>query len=261
MSVAVICIAAFLASILTFFSGFGLGTLLMPVFAIWFPVELAIALTAAVHLLNNLFKLVLVGRYADRGIVVRFGLPALVAAAAGAWVLARFSGFSPLTTYEAFGRSYEILPVKLVMATLLIAFTLLEALPRLLRWSPELGRDSRWLPLGGLLSGFFGGLSGHQGALRSAFLVRAGLSKQSFIASGVAIACMVDIARLAVYGQRFDPGTLGANAATLAPATLAAFAGAFLGSRLLAKITLAAVQAVVSACLVAMAAALAAGII
>ena len=26
--------------------------------------------------------------------------------------------------------------------------------------------DRRYLPLGGLLSGFFGGLSGHQGALR-----------------------------------------------------------------------------------------------
>lgn len=41
-----------------------------------------------------------------------------------------------------------------------------------------------WLPLGGLLSGFFGGLSGNQGALRSAFLLKAGLSKEAFIATG-----------------------------------------------------------------------------
>ena len=33
-------------------------------------------------------------------------------------------------------------------------------------------------------SGFFGGLSGMQGALRSAFLARAGLSKEAFVASG-----------------------------------------------------------------------------
>ena len=35
----VIPLAAFAASMLTLFSGFGLGTLLMPVVAIFFPVE------------------------------------------------------------------------------------------------------------------------------------------------------------------------------------------------------------------------------
>src|ERR1043165_6089707 len=43
-----ISIAAFLISILTFFSGFGLGTILTPVFMIFFPVEIAIALTGVV---------------------------------------------------------------------------------------------------------------------------------------------------------------------------------------------------------------------
>lgn len=37
----IICLAAFLTSILTFFSGFGLGTILMPVFALFFPVDVA----------------------------------------------------------------------------------------------------------------------------------------------------------------------------------------------------------------------------
>ena len=45
-----------------------------------------------------------------------------------------------------------------------------------------------FLAAGGLLSGFLGGLSGHQGALRSAFLIKCGLSKEVFIASGVVIA-------------------------------------------------------------------------
>ena len=35
-----------------------------------------------------------------------------------------------------------------------------------------LALPSRWLALGGVLSGFFGGLSGNQGALRSAFLLK-----------------------------------------------------------------------------------------
>ncbi len=66
-------LVAALASLLTFFSGFGLGTLLTPIFAIFFPVELAIGLTAIVHFLNGLFKLSLVGRYADKAILFKFG--------------------------------------------------------------------------------------------------------------------------------------------------------------------------------------------
>jgi hypothetical protein len=50
---------AFLAALLTFFSGFGPGTLLTPVFAIFFPVEFTIALKGVVHFLNNIFKLFL----------------------------------------------------------------------------------------------------------------------------------------------------------------------------------------------------------
>ena len=57
MEIILLCLAAFLASLLTFFSGFGLGTILMPVFALFFPLEMAIALTGVVHLLSNLFKM------------------------------------------------------------------------------------------------------------------------------------------------------------------------------------------------------------
>jgi hypothetical protein len=39
--------AAFLASGLTPFSGFGLGTLLLPAYALFFPMELAVALVLA----------------------------------------------------------------------------------------------------------------------------------------------------------------------------------------------------------------------
>ena len=65
----VVCLVALLGSGLTLFSGFGLGTLLLPVFALFFPVEVAIAATAVVHFLNNLFKLSLLGRNADYGLV------------------------------------------------------------------------------------------------------------------------------------------------------------------------------------------------
>jgi uncharacterized membrane protein YfcA len=69
MEIALITLVALGASLLTFFSGFGLGTILTPFMAIFFPVETAIALTGIVHLLNNLFKFVLVRRHVDWPVV------------------------------------------------------------------------------------------------------------------------------------------------------------------------------------------------
>ncbi len=48
MEYLLICPAAVIASGLTLFSGFGLGTLLMPVFAVFFPVDIAIAVSTGV---------------------------------------------------------------------------------------------------------------------------------------------------------------------------------------------------------------------
>ena len=87
MEYLIVCTVALLASGLTFFSGFGLGTILMPVLALFFPVTIAIAATAIVHFANNLFKLALVGRSANRDVLIRFGVPAVVAALIGAWLL------------------------------------------------------------------------------------------------------------------------------------------------------------------------------
>ena len=80
MDYIIICLAALIGSALTLFSGFGLGTILVPVFAIFFPIEIAIALTAVVHFLNNLFKLALLGKKANKNVVLRFGFPSVVAA-------------------------------------------------------------------------------------------------------------------------------------------------------------------------------------
>lgn len=242
MDHAVVCLVSLAASALTLFSGFGLGTLLMPAFAAFFPVPAAVGMTAVVHFLNNGFKLVLFGRAADREVVLRFGLPAVLAAFAGAWALLWLAHLPALAAYTAFGRSFEVLPVKLAVGVLMAGFALFEAHPR----TAALAFERRWLPLGGVLSGFFGGLSGHQGALRSAFLIRLGLSKESFVGSGVVIACLVDLTRLGVYAAKFSAADVGANAGLLAAATASAFLGAWGGAKLLEKVTVAAVQRTVA---------------
>lgn len=248
---------ALLASALTLFSGFGLGTLLMPAFALFFPLDLAVAMTAIVHLANNLFKLALMGRHADRSVALRFGVPAVLSAMGGAALLLALSDLPVLARYAIAGREAQVTVVRLVIAGLMLAFAAFEVLPGLGR----LAFDRRYLPLGGALSGFFGGLSGHQGALRSAFLVRCGLSKEAFIGTGVVIACLVDVTRLGAYAGRFAMQGVSENWSLLAAATLAAFVGAFVGARLVPKVTYATIQRLVAALLVAIALLLAAGIV
>lgn len=253
----VIGLVAFVASGLTLFAGFGLGTLLTPAFALFFPAELAVGLTAVVHLANNVFKLALLGRRADRAVVIRFGLPAIAASYSGARLLVWLSGLRPLTTYELAGRVFHVMPVNAVIAALLLVFVALELSPRFARVQVP----PRWLPLGGLLSGFFGGLSGNQGALRSAFLLKAGLAKEQFIATGVAIACLIDVARLSVYARHFSRAGLIDNAGLLGLACSSAFLGAYLGARLLKKVAMRTVQRAVAAALVLIAVALGAGLV
>jgi uncharacterized membrane protein YfcA len=257
MSYALVFSVAFLASWLTFFSGFGLGTLLLPALALFFPIERAIALTAVVHFLNGLFKLVLVARFADLRIVLLFGLPAIVAAAAGAWLLLRLSEVPPIVTYSLLGTTRQITWAKLLVGLLLIAFGLAEVLPSLRRMT--FGRE--YLPIGGVLSGFFGGLSGMQGALRSAFLARADLSKEAFVATGAVVASLIDVSRLGVYWRALVKEAADIDYVLLLGAVLSAFAGAAIGSRLLARVTMVGIRRVVAVMLFAVALGLGAGIL
>lgn len=261
MDYLIVCIVALVASGVTFFSGFGLGTVLMPAFAFFFPVPAAIAATAVVHLANNLFKLALVGRAASWPVVLRFGVPAALAAMVGATALVGFAGLDAMAGYELFGRHFTITPVAFAIGILVVAFAILELSPAF----AGLAIPARYLPLGGLLSGFFGGLSGNQGAFRSAFLIKAGLGKDAFVATGVVAAVLVDMARLSVYGvshvsSRFEalPDEI---VGLVVAATLAAFVGAFVGSRLLAKVTLRAVQVVVATCMICIGLGLASGLL
>jgi len=261
MNFIIICVVSLLVSALTFFSGFGLGTILMPVFALFFPLPVAIAATAVVHLANNLFKAALVGKHADWSVVWRFAMPATITAIIGAFLLSLFEEMPPILEYTLGNQVYQITAVKLVIGVIIIVFALFDLLPRF----ANMAFDKKYLPLGGALSGFFGGLSGNQGALRSAFLIKTGLNKEAFIATGVISAVIVDVARLLVYGITFYASRfamIGNEIRWLViAATVSAFAGAILGKQLLHKVTLRTVQIIVGILLVLIGLGLAVGIL
>ncbi|KAF5085776.1 Sulfite exporter TauE/SafE [anaerobic digester metagenome] len=257
MEILIIVIAAFVTAILTFFSGFGLGTILTPVFMLFFPVDLAIALTGVVHFFNNIFKIILVGRNADRAVLIRFGIPAVIAAFIGAWVLLHIPDSQPLFDYTLFGKTFEVYPVKLIISVLLIIFATMDLIPYFSKL--QFGREK--LPLGGVLSGFFGGLSGNQGALRSAFLIKAGLTKEAFIGTAVVVSTFVDFTRLSVYATRFVKSGLSDNIMLVVLATIAAVAGAYIGNKLLKKVTIKYIQILIAIMLIIVSLALGSGLI
>lgn len=260
MEYLVVCLVAMIASGLTLFSGFGLGTILTPVLAVFFPLPVAIAATAVVHLSNNLFKLFLVGRYVNKKVIIHFALPAMAAALAGAWLLNYTGSLPVLVSYNLMGKIYEITAVKLTVGMLIIVFSIFE----LISAFDKIAFDQKYMPIGGLLSGFFGGLSGMQGALRSMFLIKSGLEKEEFIGTNVVTAVMVDFGRLLVYGIAFYSIKFAVMRDTwglVAAAALSAFLGAYLGKRVLKKVTLHAVQIIVGIMLAVLGLAISLGLI
>ena len=242
MEYVVICLVALIGAGLTLFSGFGLGTLLLPVFGLFFPIEIAVVLTALVHFMNNIFKFFLFGKNADKAIIIQFGIPAILFSFAGAYVLQTLTNSNPIATYVLANKTFQITPLKLIIGFLLMAFALFDFIPKF----KKLEFDKKYLSIGGMLSGFFGGLSGHQGALRSAFLIRAGLSKETFIATGVVIACLIDVTRLSVYLPKIMSNEVHLDYKLVGFATLSAFIGVYFGTKLLQKTTIAVMQNIVA---------------
>lgn len=257
IEIVAVAVVALGASALTLFSGFGLGTLLLPVFALFFPVEIAVAATAVVHLAGNAAKIAMLGRFADRTVLRRFLFPAVMASLLGARQLTRLSALPPVVSYELFGRVHAVTWVGFVIGVLVVGFALWEAVPGAKDWTV----DPRYLAVGGGLTGFFGGLSGHQGALRSAFLVRCGLDARAFIGTGVVVAVMVDITRLALYGHDIGFAALHGRWPPVLAGMAAAIAGVVLARRFLHKVSMASVRRLVAVMLVLIGLAMATGLV
>ena len=240
-----IAIVALFSSLLTFFSGFGLGTLLLPAFALFFNVELAIGLTGVVHLLNNIFKTFLIGEKIQWRIGFLFGLPSIIGALIGSLILIYMIEIFKNFHYQLFDLELKTSFLKIAIGILIFTFTLIELIPN----KKPFKNNSKNTIIGGLLSGFFGGISGHQGALRTLFLVRYKLSKEAFIATGIAIALAVDLTRLPVYFTNFKSNDLINHLELIAIAVLAAFTGSILGKLVLNKIKINLLHKIISICL------------
>ena len=233
-------IAAFLSASLTLMTGFGLGTILTPVFIIFYDVKIAILIAAVVHLANNLLKLSLFSRHISIDILKRFGALTLI----GAFIGAFFQG------------KMDSSNVKILLGIALIFLGLKEAIG----FGEKLRLPQRIDFIGGFLSGLLGGFVGNQGAIRSAYLLNYNIPKETFVATAAIIASVVDITRIPVYIYS-NKGLLVDNVSLLLITTASAFAGTFAGKRLLKKVSLEAFKLYVSAMVITIGVLLTLGII
>lgn len=225
-SILVPAIAAFLSAALTLMTGFGLGTILTPIFLIFYDVKIAILIVAVVHLSNNLLKASLFGSHISIDILKRFGLLTLVGAFMGAFLQGKMDSSV----------------VKILLGLSLIFLGLKEVFG----FGEKLRLPQKIDFIGGFLSGLLGGFVGNQGAVRSAYLLNYNIPKETFVATAAIIASVVDITRIPVYIFN-NRDVIASNALLLLLTTAAAFAGTFAGKKFLKKISLKAFKTYVAA--------------
>ncbi len=192
--------------------GFGIGSLMTPLLAIRFGTTTAVALVTVPHAVATAVRCWRLRAHVSRPVLIRFGLLSAAGALAGALAYTRLG---PTALTRALG-----------------GLLVLTAVAQLTGWA------SRWQPRGplvaivGLVSGFFGGVAGNQGGLRSAALTAFGLTPLQFVATATGTGLLVDAARTPVYLWHSGPAMLMLWA-PIAVGTIGVLIGTLLGERLL----------------------------
>ena len=203
-------------SVITLFTGFGVGTIMMPIMALFFDVKVAIFLAAIVHFFNNVSRLVLYWSEINWQIIKRFGVVSIIGAFVG-----------------SFAQIYlDSVWLKTGVGLFLIIYAVLTLVPGKIKIELPQSLDF----IGGFLSGLVGGLIGNQGAIRSVYLLGYGLQKQELVVSSALIAVIIDSTRIPVYAySNFQ--YLQENLLLLATVIATAIFGTVVGSRLLPKVS------------------------
>lgn len=226
-----VLIVSIVAGAVAAISGFGIGSLLTPVLALRYPVKLAVAIVSVPHVIGTAIRFSRIRQHVDRRVFVNFGIFSAIGGLLGAILSSRAN--SP-----ALGIVFGCL---LVFAGLSGLIGLAERM--------RFGRRTAWIA--GALSGFFGGLVGNQGGIRSAALLGFDLSKEELVATATAVGVIVDAARMPVY-LAVEGGALAGMWRLLALAAAAALAGTVLGEGLLRRVPEAWYRRVVSALILAL---------
>jgi uncharacterized protein len=215
MFAVLVFLAALLAGGVAAISGFGIGSLLTPLLAVRYGAKLAVAIVSVPHLFATAARFLGLRKQLDRTIFINFGILSAAGGLLGALLNARASS-----------------PALAIVFGCLLIFAATSGLAGFID-RMNFGRRTAWLA--GALSGFFGGLVGNQGGIRSAALLGFRIQKEALVATATAIALIVDGARMPVYLAIETKRILSAWPMLLV-ATVGALVGTFWGVRLLRRI-------------------------
>jgi len=196
-------------------AGFGIGSLLTPVFVAHVATPVAVAAVSIPHVAGTAVRLWLLRGHIDRHLLLRFGLASAAGGLTGALLQTRTSSAG--------------LTILFGSLLLFVAASELSGLSKRMRFRGA----AAWIA--GVLSGLLGGLVGNQGGIRSAAMLGIDVPRHAFVATATAVALIVDGARLPVYLV-----TSGRELLTLWPtilvATIAVACGTAFGHRVLIRI-------------------------
>ena len=170
---------ALVAGAIASVSGFGIGSLLTPVLLRDFAPRDAVVLVALPHFVASAIRVARLRHAIDWQTFRQFGVASAIGGLAGAVMQTSIAGGA----------------LTVVLAVLLTMAGAAELTGRRL----PLPRTSFWRLAGGAASGFFGGLVGNQGGIRSAALLGFRLTPQQLVATATASAVIVDAARVPAY--------------------------------------------------------------
>lgn len=196
-------------------AGFGIGSLLTPVFGLSVGTKVAVAAVSIPHVVGTTARLWLLRGQIDRRLLLTFGLTSAAGGLCGA-LLHEWTSTFGLTML--FG-----------LLLLFVATSELTGLSKRMRFRGP----AAWIA--GTLSGLLGGLVGNQGGIRSAAMLGVDVPRQTFVGTATAVALIVDGARLPVYLATTGP-ELFEMWPTIAAATVGVACGTLFGHRLLIRI-------------------------
>ncbi len=203
-------------SVVTLFTGFGVGTIMMPAMMFFFDVKIAIFLSAIVHVFNNISRLALYWAEIKWNIIKRFGMVSLLGAFIGSFAQIYMDGDW----------------LKMGVGLFLMVYALISLFPVNIKIVLPESVDI----FGGFLSGLIGGLIGNQGAIRSIYLLRYGLKKQELIVSAALIAVIIDATRIPVYAYA-NFSYLQQNLSLMSSIVASSILGTIIGSRILPRVS------------------------
>jgi uncharacterized membrane protein YfcA len=212
-------------------AGFGIGSLLTPLFALQVGTKVAVAAVAIPHAVATALRFWMLRAHIDRRVLWSFGVTSAAGGLAGALL-----------------HNYATSPLLAMVFGVLLVFAGLTGLTGLAD-RMRFGGLAGWIAGG--ISGLLGGLVGNQGGIRSAAMLGFDVPKEAFVATATAIGLAVDAARLPVY-LATQAEAIGRLWELVAVAAAGALLGTLVGTRVLRRVPEPIFRRVVSAVLLAL---------